>query len=472
MARRSIWCRWFGLGCPKPPMPPSFRTVAFSFFDSESKPINGVVIKVDGIGQGQTNIDGYLGFTRVPANFPESHLWAIHPEWLPYEQHLDVPSGDVDFIIGDSGRPLGQKQVQLPSMVRPIPDMPTLQPYNRWWQERESGKPVPLRGASFFVGLRRHMLGEDTRPAMRYAREVGASNMLRVFTGMELVPTALGLGTLKPWDALRHLDDFLFVAQEERMYVLLTAGDFQVLMPDKAEQRDYFARLATIASQHTNVVGFGPNEPWKNGIDPFDFATDAYPGLIYFSRGSAAGESTGYEPRLDFYEKHDDRSLAEGGWKWVRHQWELKWMAPLSQSEPMGAAEMQIDGRRDNSPARFATAALVGEVVGGGWVLHSDYGIAATVPTHQSTENLITYEVGSARRRLPPEVVTWQQTRTGLHDSVLELDDLNTLRVFMRIGPSQAYAVAVRPTSQYEPKARLGWTVVDYKAPIVYLERR
>ncbi len=327
--------------------------------------------------------------------------------------------------------------------------------------------PIPIRAHSFFLGILRHRLGEDIRPAIRYARDVAGSNTLRVFVYMKFVPELNGLPVLTPEDGLASLPDFLALARDESMYVEITAGDAQQLQPDVAEQRQYFAKVATVLQQFDNRFLLELNEPWKNGLDPFLSLDDA--AGVFRARGSSAVEGDPYEPRLDAYDQHTERSLAEDGYKWVRHQWEMHHFARAYHEEPMGCGERQIDGRRDNNPAAFAQGAIVGEGSGVGWCFHSDYGIEARLPDAGSRQDACAHAVGAARRWFRPETQTWKMTRAGLSDSAVVLDDAHALRVYQRLGDSEGQAVAVHPQG-YIAVGQNGWRIVHQSADGAFID--
>lgn len=316
---------------------------------------------------------------------------------------------------------------------------------------------LPIRSQSFFLGLLRHAMGEDVRPAMRYARDVAGSNTLRVFAYMKYVPEQVGLPVLTPNVGISALSSFLSVAREESLYVEVTAGDAQELQPDATEQRDYFRRVSDVMRERDNSLLLELNEPWKNGLDPFRSLDDA--GGILLARGASPDENAPYLPRLDLIDQHTERSLDENGYKWVRHQWEQHNFVRVYHEEPMGCGEGMIDGKRDNEPARFAQASVVGEVSGIGWCFHPEYGIRAEVPASGSRQDACAQAVGAARRWFRPEAQRWAMTRAGLSESALVLDDDHALRAFMRLGANDGQAVAVRPRG-YTAVGQNGWRVV------------
>jgi hypothetical protein len=327
--------------------------------------------------------------------------------------------------------------------------------------ETDDGTPVVIRSQSFFTGLLQHLNGDDVRPAMRYARDVAGSICLRTFVALAKIAD---LNPHRPdfWDGAAS---YLGLAASEGLYVDYAAGDLQILMPDLPEQMRFFHRLGNLAANHPNLWLISPNEPYKNGIDPFN-SLDLVTGPVLRSRGSSAQEEAPYT-RLDIYTQHTDRTMVDGaghlledGYRWVRHQYEQHALGGLQyHEEPMGCADHIQGNRRDNDPARFAQASLVGEVSGLGWCFHSEYGMAAGRPAPGSAQDQCAQAVGAARRWMRPEAQTWHITRSGLADAALVLDDAHALRVYMRLGSREGQAVAVRPRD-YHPVAQNGWRVV------------
>lgn len=329
------------------------------------------------------------------------------------------------------------------------------------------GVVTPLRSQSFFLGLARMSVGEDITPALRYARDVAGSNMLRTFIMMQYVAEGAGLPVLTPQRGLDQLEAFLTLAAAEQMYVEVTAGDAQVLLPQLDAQQEFFAEVGRVMARHPNAALLTLNEPWKNGLDPFHSLSGV--SGVMCGRGASQVESAPFMPPLDVVDQHTERSLADEGYKWVRHQWEMHNFDRAYHEEPMGCAEVQQDGRRDNNPAAFAQAAVVGEVSGVGWCFHPEYGIAAQVPSDGSQQARCAEAVGTARRWVSEESQAWHPTRAGLAESALLLDDAHALRVYMRLGAEKGQAVAVRPQG-YVAVGQNGWRVTAQSSDGAFID--
>jgi hypothetical protein len=356
--------------------------------------------------------------------------------------------------------------------LSPIPVKPTypvprpIHPEGRYLID-DTGACVPIRSTDCMLGILRHSVGEDMRPFMRWARDVTGANSLRAFGSMFFTPTANNLPPLTPDITLAHLGSFLSMAGDEGLRVDLSLGDGQVFFHTDAERLAFVHDVWAIMNAHPN--GYGPlslNEPWKNGFD----ATrdlDALTGKVLRARGSAEDENSWYTPPLELTAQHTLRSLEEGGYKWVRHQYE-QWQAPgrVYLEEPMGCGEAQIDGRRDNNPEAFRQAAAVGELVGCGWNFHVECGMLAQIPPPDSQQQKCAIAVGEARRWLRPELQRGQVTRTGL-TNILKLDDDHAERCILRIAGDRAQVVAVRPFkggTRYVPEAQNGWRIESQSA--------
>ena len=176
----------------------------------------------------------------------------------------------------------------------------------------EHGLAVPLRSHDAFLGLLRYALGEDLRPFMRYAKDVAGSNCLRTFCLMSIVPAQNGLPPLVPDLALAHLSGYLELAASEGLYVDVTAGDAQILLQQVPAQRMFFRNVGEVMLEHPNAALLTPNEPWKNGLDPYMSLT-AVPSGVLRARGASQAENAPYEPPLDCYNQHGSRVYGDDG---------------------------------------------------------------------------------------------------------------------------------------------------------------
>ena len=335
----------------------------------------------------------------------------------------------------------------------------------------EAGQAIPLRSQSFFLGLLRMSLGEDIRDQMRYARDIAGSNCLRTFILMHYVPAQNGLPDVTHIRALDYLDQYLELAAEEGLYVDLTVGDAQVLLPNLPHQQDFFWQVYSIMKRHNNAALLTLNEPWKNGLDAYRSLPFGITNIIR-SRGAGYDEHSHYMPPLDVISAHTERSLGDDGYKWVRHQWEQHdyMSVPVYHEEPIGCAEYQQDGKRDNSPERFAQGAIVGEVAGAGWCFHCEFGIHGYLPAEGSNQDRCAHAVGDARRWFKPETQRWAWTRSGWGDSALVLDDAHALRVYQRLGASEGQIVAVH-SQNYVAVAQNGWHITAQNGAFIDVAR-
>jgi hypothetical protein len=107
----------------------------------------------------------------------------------------------------------------------------------------------------------------------------------------------------------------------------------------------------------------------------------------------AAGEA-GY-PRVytrgDYATAHLSRSPGSEGWGHVEDLLDAQKMLretqrPLINDEPIGAGERFDPGRRDDSPERFRTAALLTRMLGLGATFHYEGGLQAAIPSGRELE--------------------------------------------------------------------------------------
>lgn len=98
----SFLCKWFGIGCPKPPDPPTptpkNRAVAVV------TTVGGAYVRLDNKPDpftGHTDSSGYLLFPEVPESLTATHLDIDANGYDHYSIHVDLPSsGNVQLLVG------------------------------------------------------------------------------------------------------------------------------------------------------------------------------------------------------------------------------------------------------------------------------------------------------------------------------------------------------------------------------------
>lgn len=121
MALSSFLCKWFHIGCPAPqPTPEPPQPTPPSQSRSVAVVVSGVAhaqVKLDYSTQpftGTTNTDGYVCFNDVPMSLGASHLWITADGYQPYSVHVDLPTHNIDLVVGGTARP---DQIQLPGLT-------------------------------------------------------------------------------------------------------------------------------------------------------------------------------------------------------------------------------------------------------------------------------------------------------------------------------------------------------------------
>lgn len=116
----SFLCKWFGIGCPKPPTEPlptpspQYKAVAVVVFDSAG-PLAGASINLEGNLNPYplTNGDGYSIVNNVPLQLIASQLTVSHAGYVTYSAHVDIPPSNTTL------------RVTLQAVVVPLPAPPT-----------------------------------------------------------------------------------------------------------------------------------------------------------------------------------------------------------------------------------------------------------------------------------------------------------------------------------------------------------
>jgi hypothetical protein len=128
------------------------------------------------------------------------------------------------------------------------------------------------------------------------------------------------------------------------------------------DEPNVFFEIANEPSQHTNLPGGD-----ERAFQMYDWLKR--PDMM-IATGAGDGNFSG-----DFTTVHTPRDD-----QWPRRAKDLQDCRDLSHNpcvgdEPMGAAEVAIDGKRDNNPRNFADYAAVAQLEGAGSTFHSDPGI-------------------------------------------------------------------------------------------------
>lgn len=245
------------------------------------------------------------------------------------------------------------------------------------------GKPFQWRGISAFrlVEMEAHGRHADVGRYLDWAA-ARRLTVVRVFT------MARQLFDLAPEDGVRALPKVLELAAARRIHVEVVAlADTGAI---RVDLDTHVKAVGAIAKRFPNSVVEIANEPAHptqraEVHDPrvLQRLRSLIPSGVPAALGSA--EENGAYAGGDFATMHFPRDGGASGWG---HVLALapgaglirKWGAPVVNDEPIGAAEQEIRGRRDNVPARFRAAALLTRLAGMGATFHYEGGLQARIP--------------------------------------------------------------------------------------------
>ncbi len=352
------------------------------------------------------------------------------------------------------------------------------------------GQPWRWNGASAFLLGARIALGESVTAVLDWYQASGF-NVLRVFTAMDIVPRQRGM---EPFilnnDQVQRV---LETVNRRGMYVELTVGDMQILMPNRDDQRRYFESI---------VPGVNPrelcNEPFKNGVDVArlgrvgsGFQASGNYRFVDKVQGNVVTQTM--PAVLDYFTYHTERKPewprtphdAEeffDGWNVIATSGPYKGKrvifegvhVPIVLDEPTGAAEESIGDSRSNVPDDFFDYAASAALMSAGATFHSSEGISTVVPG--PVQQACARQWVAAMGAIPLDAPLGQYTRGGSSRCPIEHDDRTALRTYAKISGNRATAVVVRPTEHRAEDriARNGWRIVGTSGDrhnIVYLER-
>jgi hypothetical protein len=155
--------------------------------------------------------------------------------------------------------------------------------------------------------------------------------------------------------------------------IFADSGD---ILPDAGERERHAQRVVDTLAGEPNVFFEVANEPSQHSNMPGGDA-EAYDLYLKIRRPGvmvATGAGDGNYPG-DYVTVHTPRDD-----QWPRKAKDLLDVRDIAHvpsvgDEPMGAAEVAIDGKRDNNPRNFADYAAVAQLEGAGSTFHSDPGI-------------------------------------------------------------------------------------------------
>ncbi len=234
-----------------------------------------------------------------------------------------------------------------------------------------TGKRIRLPGVSAFALFKRYLMnnGWDAlcAPILAEWRQVAHEGgydgpiVLRVFRH---AASWNEFGITDPWSYTpAQIHDFASRCAALGFYIDWVGGDYQECFPtgldgDFGVHKHHNVFTSALVGL-TNNIWCISNEPFKNGLDPFQALPPPWAPKVWYS-GS-------YDDARDTVavNLHTDRSEEAGAQKWVGKAHESapymwKHNLPVIYDEPMGADELAIPGKRSNVPAYFG---ILGSVI-------------------------------------------------------------------------------------------------------------
>lgn len=272
------------------------------------------------------------------------------------------------FLVGCNGHPLAPApdfpDNGTPPVSTPVPtEHGFVVAQGRTFQN--DGHEWQYHGATAFALFQRYLDGENITPLVLVYKD-GGVNTLRVL-GMwgfqDFNPARYGE---KYWSSLGSFADVL--AQNGMRLEFVVFADAQRILPNEASQQAHFNRVVATLSGRWNVFIELANEYSINGIDPRSFSR---PTTASSAGSGPGGDVNGTE--WDYATYHPNRPD-----NWYTVMWVPNSSVPLVIDEPMGAAEFNQPGRRDNNPDHFYQfGKLIYTLNVAGATFHSENGLYA-----------------------------------------------------------------------------------------------
>jgi len=320
--------------------------------------------------------------------------------------------------------------------------------------------------------------GEDVRPAMRELRSLG-------FTLARVLSTAVNLFDLPAAKGRAALPTLLAIGQEEGLgFEIVALADTKAW--SKAQMADHLQSIYQLCESFDWGVVEGGNEIGPvHGTQHSDivsvckaFASRALPycpGSVHggeFCKDPAAltpseltrGQSEGIWPFWDevstygraygtsHLKRGDDRANR------IRHVRELELSSNNAKcyfvdDEPQGAAEANVSGKRDASPAAFFGQGVLAQIFGVGTTFHSENGLRSEPFAPNQRRCAEAFIRGCSI--VNGEALTFKNT--GWTDSPIA-SFTNAVRVYSGVGTSPiACVIGAQPTTTIATKN--GWSL-------------
>ena len=333
-----------------------------------------------------------------------------------------------------------------------------------------TGTHLTIRGGTFFRGSQRFewrgISGFRLAEMIARGREQEAVAFLdwargRGITVVRTLLMARHLFQLAPADGLRALPRLLELARQRELHVEVVAlADTAVVPVDFAA---HVRAVGEITGRYPNAILELANEPGhrtqdRRLHDPACLVQLAGlgPDAVPVAFGSAEYDAAFADG--DYATFHFPRAPGSDGWRHVvvlarGAKMRDSWGKPVINDEPIGAADVQATGRRDNDPRRFRAAAALTRLAGMGATFHHEGGLQARRPARVE---LACFDAWSAGLRLLDGLPEGGRFLEG--EALTALAEVRGARaVFAREYSHAVWLLALDPAADVAVKWKAGW---------------
>jgi hypothetical protein len=285
----------------------------------------------------------------------------------------------------------------------------------------ETGAIWPWRGATCFLLYLLWLIGGPAAvdPVLAdYLSLQPGPNTMRVLGMVDSFARLHPQDWPNYYDQLQPFAQYLWSHWQVRFEFVIFADSGDIL-PDAGDRERHAQRVVDTLAGEPNVFFEVANEPSQHSNLPGGDA-EAYDLYLKIRRPGvmvATGAGDGTYPG-DFVTVHTPRDPPDD---WARKSKDLLDVrniahVPCVADEPIGAAEVSIDGKRSNNPIYFADYAATAQLEGAGSTFHSDSGILSR--PFQSVQRQCAVAFFAAAAWVPPpcQVEAFMRGRGALPD--------------------------------------------------------
>lgn len=285
------------------------------------------------------------------------------------------------------------------------------------------------------------------------------------FNGVRVMVGGLSWAGQTPETARNGLEKLLHKLRAKNLYASLTLlTDTAVIKTDKQE---HVKKVREIVEKFDNTIIEMANEPYHatqddevHSLEYLYNLSKLFSQVQVVSLGAIESDEQKPAHYRDFITAHLDRSRSP--WpNQIRRVRELELVknetkVPLLNNEPIGAGEVDINGKRISDSEAFFTMGVLNRIFEVGGVFHFEDGLLAKVPRPVQNYCAERFVQGS---KLGYELGRLTFKNTGWHDSPVKSADFNSVtRVYSGVSGDRGMLVIVGGTF---PKAKVefqnGW---------------